>query len=92
MESLSPNIGPVGSDVLDGLGESPRSVRIALAVAIANEVGEWESIATWDFHAARMCGGIGYLNVGTLGVLTVVRIGLAGGMRRGSEVFPRTPL
>jgi hypothetical protein len=74
------------------LGESPRLVSIALAIAIANEVGEWESIATWDFQAARVCVGIGYLNVGTLGVLTAVRIRLAGGMRRGSEVFPRTPL
>ena len=39
-----------------------------------------------------MCGGIRYLNVGILGVLTVVKIGLVGGMRRGSEVFPRTQL
>ena len=39
-----------------------------------------------------MCGAIGYLNVGTLGVLAVVTVGLAGGMRRGSETFPRTPL
>ena len=46
MESLSANIGPVGSAVLDGLGESPRLVSIALAIAIASEVGKWESIAT----------------------------------------------
>ena len=39
-----------------------------------------------------MCGGIGYLNVGTLGVLAVVMIELAGGIRRESESFPRTPL
>jgi hypothetical protein len=45
-ESLSPNIGPVGSDVLDRLKESLRLVSIALAIAIANEVGEWEPIAT----------------------------------------------
>ena len=49
MESLSPNIGPVGSAVLDGLGEFPRLVSIALAVAIAKDMGEWKSIATWDF-------------------------------------------
>jgi len=46
MDSLSTNIDPVGYIVLDGLGESPRLVSIALAVTIANEVGEWESIAT----------------------------------------------
>ena len=34
-------------------------------------MGECESISTWDFHAARVCGEIGYLNVGTLGVLAV---------------------
>ncbi len=39
-----------------------------------------------------MCGGIGYLNVGTLGVLAVLMIGLAGGMKRGSDTFPRTLL
>ena len=59
---------------------------------IANEVGECESISTCDFHAARVCGAIGYLNVGTLGVLAIVTIGLAGGMSRGSETFPRTPI
>ena len=32
------------------------------------------------------------MNVGTLGVLAVVMVGLAGGRRRGSEIFPRTPL
>ena len=63
-----------------------------MTVAIANEVGECESISPWDFYAARVCGAIGYLNVGTLGVLAVVTIGLAGGMRRGGETFPRTPL
>ncbi len=63
-----------------------------MAFAIAREVGECESISTWDFHAARVCGAIGYLNVGTLGVLAVLTVGLAGGMRSGSEIFPRTPL
>jgi len=92
MESLSPISGPVGSTALDGCGEFPRLVSMALAVAIASEVGEWESNATSDFHAARLCGGIGFGNVGTLGVLAVFRIGLAGGMRRGSGAFPRTPL
>ena len=51
-----------------------------------------ELIANWDFQAARVCGGIGYFNVGTLGVLTVVKIGFVGGMRRRSEAFSRTPL
>ena len=63
---------------------------MALAVAIANYVGEWESTATSDFHTARLCGWIEYLNVVTLRVLAVFRIVLAGGMGRGSEVFPRT--
>jgi hypothetical protein len=63
-----------------------------MAFAIASKVGECESISTWDFHAARVCGAIGYLNVGTLGVLAVVTVRLAGGMRRGREIFPRTPL
>ena len=43
-------------------------------------------------HAARVSGGIGFLNVGTLGVLTVGRVGIAGGMRRESEALPWTPL
>ena len=60
---------------------------IALAVAIANEGGEWESIATWDFQAARVCYGIGYLHVGTRGVLTIVMIGLAGERRRELRLF-----
>jgi hypothetical protein len=54
MESISPNIGPVGSAVFDGLGESPRLVIIVLAVAIANEVGAWESIATLNFQTATL--------------------------------------
>ena len=92
MESISPNMGPVVSAVLDGLGESPRLVSMALAAAIASEVGKCESISTCNFQDARVCGGLGYLKVGTLGVLTVFMIGLAGEMRRGSEAFPRTPL
>ena len=49
MESLSPSIDPVGSVVMARLGESPRLVRIALAAAIACEVGEWESFAISNF-------------------------------------------
>ena len=45
MESLSPSRGHVGSAVLDGFGESPRLVNMPLAVAIASELGEWESTA-----------------------------------------------
>ena len=48
-------------------------------------------MAIWDFQDARVCVGIGYLNVGTLKVMPVDGIGGAGGMRRGSEVLPRTP-
>ncbi len=49
METLSPSISPTGSAVLDGLGESPRLVSFALAFAIPSDMGEWESIATWNF-------------------------------------------
>ncbi len=65
---------------------------MALAVARASEVWEWESTATCDFQAARLCDGIGYLKVETREVLAVIRIGVSGGMSRGSEVLPRTPL
>ncbi len=41
MESLSPNMGPVGSAVLGGLVEPRRLVSIALAVTIASEMREW---------------------------------------------------
>ena len=92
IESLPPNTGSVGSVVSEGLVGPCKLVSIALAVAIASEVGECESISTWDFHAAMACVEIEYLNVGTLGVLAVGIIELAGGMRRGSETFPRTPL
>jgi hypothetical protein len=92
IESLPPNTGSVGSVVSDRLVGSCKLVSIALAVAIANEVEEYESISAWDLQTTRVCGGIGYFNVGTLGILAVVMIGLAGGMRRGSETFPRTPL
>ena len=40
---------------------------MALAVAIASVVGEWEFIATRVFHAARECNGIGYSNMETRG-------------------------
>ena len=65
---------------------------MALAVVIASDVGECESISTCDFHAASVCGAIGYLNVGTLGGLPGVTVGSAGGMSRGREIVPRTPL
>jgi len=61
-------------------------------VATASEMGECESISTSDFPTAWVCDATGYLNVGSLGILAVVTIGLAGGMRRGSEIFPRIPL
>ena len=59
IESLSPNTGSVGPIESDGLLGSYKLVSIALTAAIANEVEESESISTWDFHAARACGGIG---------------------------------
>ena len=46
IESLPPNTGSVGSHVLEGLVGPCRLVRIALAVAITNEVGECDSIST----------------------------------------------
>ena len=49
IESLPPNTGSVGSRVSEGLVGLCRLVRITLAVAIAREVGECESISTWDF-------------------------------------------
>ena len=92
IDSLPPSsvsVGTLAYGVSEGLR---RCCRIAVAFVIASEVGECESISTWDFHAARVCGAIGYLNVGTLGVLAVLAVGFAGGMRRGSEIFPWTTL
>ena len=82
IESLPPSSGTVGSLVCGLSGGFCRLYSIALAVVIASEVGECESISTWDFHAARVYGAIGYLNVGTLGVLAVLTVGFASGMRR----------
>ena len=65
---------------------------MALAVAIANKVEEWEATATWDFHVADKCGGTGYLNVGTRGVLSVLEITWVGGIRSGRDIGPKTPL
>jgi hypothetical protein len=67
-------------------------LRMALAVAIASVVGEWESTATRAFYSARECDGIGYLNVGTRGMIAALVVTRAGGMRSGSESVPRTPL
>jgi hypothetical protein len=78
----------------EGLGVvlgSSRLARIALAVAIAKEVGEWDSTVTWVFHAAKVCGWMGYLNVGTRGVLLPVRLDCNGGMRIRIEVRPKIP-
>jgi hypothetical protein len=91
IESLPPSSGSLGPLVYGGLEGLCRLFSIALAVVIASEAGECESISACDFHAARVCGVIGYLNVGTLGVLAVVTIGLAGRMCR-CVTFPRTPL
>jgi len=71
---------------------SSRFRRMAFAVAIANVVGEWESTATRAFDSARECDGIGYLNVGTLGVMAGLEGSKAGGMRSRSEAVPRNPL
>ena len=48
-ESLPSSSGPEGFFVCGGLEGLCRLCRIALAVATANEVGECESISTWDF-------------------------------------------
>lgn len=77
-----------GLDVMMGFS---RLARMALAVAIAREVGEWDSTATWVFHAAKVCGWMGYLNVGTRVARASTVIGWVGGMRIGSEVRPRIP-
>ncbi len=72
---------------------SSRLLRMmALAVAIANLVGERESTATRAFHFARQYDGIGYLIVGTRGVMADLLGTGAGGTRSGIEVVPRTPL
>jgi len=46
MESLPPNTRSVGPFVLDGFVGSFKLVSIALAAAIASEVGECECIST----------------------------------------------
>jgi len=46
IESLSPSTGSMGSLVSEGMVGPCRLVRIALASAIASEVGECESIST----------------------------------------------
>jgi hypothetical protein len=38
------------------------------AIAFAREMEVYESIATLYFHSSRVCSGIGYRNMGTLGV------------------------
>ncbi len=48
------------------VGNSTESMR-ERAVAFANLVAEYESIATLDFHSSRVCFGIGYWNIGTSG-------------------------
>ena len=54
-------------------------------------MGEWDSTATYVFHAAWVCDWMGYLNVGTLGALAADVLDWSGGMRIGIEVRPRTP-
>ena len=71
---------------------SSRLLRMALTMAIASVVWEWESIVTRAFHSARECDGIWYLNVGIRGVITDMVGTGAGGMRSGIEAIPRTPL
>ncbi len=79
MDSRPPRWGlcsPAGDSGLGG--GSSRLSRMALAVAIANVVGELESTAAWDFHDASVCAGTGYLNVGTLWAVGVSGVGWMG--------------
>jgi len=54
----SGEMGPVGNSI-ESLKER--------AVALASMVAVWESTATLDFHSSRVCSGMGYWNIGTLG-------------------------
>ena len=47
----------------DGTSRESRSER---AVAFASIMAVYESIATLDFQASKVCSGIGYWNIGTL--------------------------
>jgi len=60
MDSRPPMQWSAGSIGFDGDVVFSRLVRIALAIAIANEMGKWEFTITWAFHSARMCSGVGF--------------------------------
>ena len=91
MDSRPPRCMPCASAVgLDVFRGSSRLVRMALAVAMAKEVGEWGSTSTCVLHAASVCGWMGYLNVGTLGAMAADVIDWSGGIRIGIEVRLRT--
>ncbi len=69
MDYLPPRCCPAVFTGFDLVGLPLMLVRMALAIAIVSEVGEWESTATWVFQGARECSGIVYLNMGTPGIL-----------------------
>ncbi len=78
---------PSGEIVPDGNSSESLSER---AVACANLMAAKESIVTLDFQVSKVCSGIGYWNMGTLGGR-----GLGGAtasaVRMGMEILPRTP-
>jgi hypothetical protein len=91
MESLPPMCWPVVARVTT-VTPSSRLPRMALAVAITSLVGERESTATRAFRSARECGGIGYLNVTTRGIIADLMGAGVGGVRSEIDVVPTTPL
>jgi len=55
---------PSGDIAPDGNSRESLSER---AVAFASIMAVYESIVTLDFQASKVCSGIGYWNIGTLG-------------------------
>ena len=78
---------PSGEIAPDGNSSESLSER---AVAFANMMAVKESIVTLDFHVSKVCSGIGYWNMGTLGGCGVGEA-IASAVRMGMEILPRTP-
>ena len=55
---------PSGDIAPDGYSRESLSER---AVAFASIMAVYDSIVTLDFQASKVCSGIGYWNIGTLG-------------------------
>ena len=62
--SCEVSLTPSGEMAPDGNSSESLSER---AVAFANMMAVKESIVTLDFQASKVCSGIGYWNMGTLG-------------------------